>query len=120
FSLATITVSALGLFALSSLAIRQRVKEIGVRKVLGASVLSITRLVSFDFIRLVLLALLIATPIAWLLMNEWLTDFAYRIEVQWWMFAGAGLLAVIVAVLTVGSQAIKAATTNPVDSLRDE
>jgi len=120
FSLATILVSALGLFALSSLTIQQRVKEIGVRKVLGASVFSITQLVSFDFIKLVIIALVIAVPLSWLAMNQWLKDFAYRIEVQWWMFAMAGVLAIVVAVVTVSFQAIKAAIANPVDSLRDE
>ena len=80
----------------------------------------ITGLLARDFLKLVLLAIIIAIPIAWYLMNLWLADFAYRIEIQWWMFAAAGLLAVVIAFLTVGGQAVKAALTNPVKSLRSE
>ena len=108
------------MLGLSSHAITQRTKEIGIRKVLGASVAGITGLLARDFLKLVLLAIIIAIPIAWYLMNLWLADFAYRIEIQWWMFAAAGLLAVVIAFLTVGGQAVKAALTNPVKSLRSE
>lgn len=115
-----IIISCLGLFGLATLTAFQRTKEIGVRKVLGASISGIVRLLSADFVKLVLIAILIASPIAWWAMNKWLEDFAYRIEIQWWMFAIAGVLAIAIALITVSSQAIKAAVANPVDSLRDE
>ncbi|MBD1427216.1 ABC transporter permease [Sphingobacterium arenae] len=116
----TIFISCLGLFGLATLTAFQRTKEIGIRKVLGASVTGIVGLLSKDFVQLVVIAIVIASPIAWYAMNNWLADFAYRIAIQWWMFALAGLLAVIVALLTVSYRAIKAARANPVDSLRDE
>ncbi|WP_028298186.1 ABC transporter permease [Olivibacter sitiensis] len=116
----TIFISCLGLFGLATLTAFQRTKEIGIRKVLGASVSGIVGLLSKDFVKLVLLAIVIASPIAWWAMNKWLEDFAYKIEIQWWMFALAGLAAVVIALLTVSAQAIKAAVANPVDSLRDE
>lgn len=116
----TILVACLGLFGLATFTAYQRTKEIGIRKVLGASVPSIIRLLSFDFVKLVLVAVVIASPIAWWAMNQWLADFAYRIEIQWWMFAIAGLAAVLIALLTVSWQAIRAAVANPVESLRDE
>ena len=116
----TIFISCLGLFGLAALTAFQRGKEIGIRKVLGASIASVVRLLSSDFIVLVLIAIIIASPIAWWLMNKWLQSFVYRIEVQWWMFAAAGILAVLIALVTVSFQAIKAAIVNPVDSLRDE
>lgn len=115
-----IIISCLGLFGLATLTAFQRTKEIGVRKVLGASVSGIVRLLSADFVKLVLIAILIASPIAWWAMNKWLEDFAYRIDIQWWMFGLAGLAALAIALITVSSQAIKAAIANPVDSLRDE
>ena len=87
---------------------------------MGASVVNIARLLCSDFVRLVLIAIVIATPAAWYAMNQWLQHFAYKIDLEWWMFASTGLLAVTIAVLTVGSQAIKAATTDPVKSLRSE
>jgi ABC-type antimicrobial peptide transport system, permease component len=120
FSLLTMLLAALGVFGLVVHATSLRVKEIGIRKVLGASVSSIMRLLSADFVKLVLVAVVIASPIAWWAMNKWLEDFAYRIDIQWWMFAAAGLAAVVIALLTVSWQAIRAATANPVDSLRDE
>jgi len=120
FAVLALTVSCLGLFGLATFTATQRVKEIGVRKVLGASVVSVVYLLSAGFIRLVLLAIFIAAPIAWWAMNSWLEDFAYRIEIQWWMFALAGSAAVVIALLTVSGQAMRAAMTNPVDSLRDE
>lgn len=116
----TLLISCLGLYGLATLTAFQRTKEIGIRKVLGATVGGVVALLSKDFVRLVLLALIIAAPIAWWAMNKWLEDFAYKIDIQWWMFAIAGLGATILALLTVGFQAMKAATTNPVDSLRNE
>src|SRR5690606_19818402 len=116
----TILISCLGLFGLATLTAFQRTKEIGIRKVLGASITDIVSLLSKDFILLVLLATVIASPIAWWAMNRWLEDFVYRIEIQWWMFAVAGLSAVVIALLTVSWQAVRAAIANPVDSLRDE
>ena len=115
-----IGLSCLGLFAVALLSIEQRTKEIGVRKVLGASVASIVALLSKDFLKLVLIAIVIASPLAWYAMNEWLKEFAYKIDIEWWMFAGAGLLAVGIALLTVSFQSIKAALMNPVKSLRSE
>ncbi|MFD2743775.1 MULTISPECIES: ABC transporter permease [Sphingobacterium] len=116
----TIFISCLGLFGLATLTAVQRTKEIGIRKVLGASVASILGLLSKDFVKIILIAILIASPVAWWAMNKWLEDFAYRIEIQWWMFAIAGLAALIIALLTVSGQTLKAALTNPVKSLRDE
>ena len=116
----TIFVACLGLFGLATFTAYQRTKEIGIRKVLGASVANITRLLITDFMKLIGIAVVIASPIAWWTMNKWLEDFAYRIEIQWWLFALAGSVAVTIALITVGWQAIKAAVANPVDSLRDE
>lgn len=113
-------VSALGLYGLATFRAESRKKEIGIRKVLGADVLNIVRLLSRDFVKLVLISVIIASPIAWWAMNNWLDDFAYRIDIQWWMFAAAGLAAVLIALLTVGRQAILAAMANPVESLRTE
>ncbi len=115
-----ILLSCLGLFAIALISIQQRTKEIGVRKVLGASVFSIVTLLSKDFLRLVLVAIVIATPIAWWAMKKWLADFAYRIDIAWWIFALAGLLAVGIALVTVSFQSIRAALMNPVKSLRSE
>lgn len=115
-----ILLSCMGLFALSTLSVQQRIKEIGIRKVLGAGVLNITSLVSKDFLKLVLIALIIASPVAWWLMNKWLQDFVYRIGISWWMFTLAGLTAMLVAVFTVGYHALKASLANPVNSLRTE
>lgn len=116
----TIFIACLGLFGLAAFTAEQRTKEIGVRKVLGASVFGIVTLLSKDFLRLVILAILIASPIAWYTMHRWLEDFAYRIDIEWWVFAGAGLLAVGIALLTISFQSVKAALTNPVNSLRSE
>ena len=120
FSGLTIFISCLGLFGLAIFTAESRTKEIGVRKVLGSSVTSIVALLSKDFLKLVLLAILIASPIAWYAMSQWLEDFAYKIDIEWWMFAGAGLLAVGIALLTVSFQSVKAALMNPVKSLRSE
>lgn len=120
FSLLAVLIASLGLFGLSSYTIAQRTKEIGIRKVLGASVPGIVALLSKDFLKLVLVAIVIASPLAWYGANQWLQDFAYRIDVSWWVFALAGLLAVIIAFVTVSFQSIKAALVNPVKSLRSE
>ncbi len=119
-ALVAIFISCLGLFGLATFTAEQRTKEIGVRKVLGASVASIVTLLSKDFLKLVLIAVVIATPLAWYAMNEWLQDFAYKIDISWWVFALAGVLAVGVALLTVSFQSVKAALMNPVESLRSE
>ena len=115
-----IFISCLGLFGLAMFMAEQRTKEIGVRKVLGASVGSLVALLSKDFLKLVLVAILIASPIAWYAMSQWLNDFAYKIDIQWWVFALAGLLAMLVAFLTVSFQSVKAALMNPVKSLKTE
>lgn len=115
-----IFISCLGLLGLSTYTMRQRVKEIGIRKVLGASVASIAGLLSSGSIQLVVISIVIASPVAWWAMSRWLNDFAYRIDMEWWMFALAGLAALVIALVTVGWLAIKAAVVNPVDSLRDE
>lgn len=120
FSAIAILLACLGLFGLSAYSAKQRIKEIGIRKVLGASAVNITLLLSNSFIKLVLVAFVIACPIAWFVMNKWLQDFTYRIEISWWMFVLAGLLALLIALITVSFQAIKAAVTNPVKSLRTE
>ena len=115
-----ILLSCMGLFAIALLTIQQRTKEIGVRKVLGASVGSIVTLLSKDFLKLVLAAIVIASPIGWWAMNKWLQDFAYKIDIEWWVFALAGALAIVIALLTVSFQSVKAALMNPVKSLRSE
>ncbi|MCU7549363.1 ABC transporter permease [Chitinophagaceae bacterium LB-8] len=120
FSLLSIIISCLGLFGLAAFATQKRTKEIGVRKVLGASEAGIVALLSKDFIRLVALALIIAFPIAGWLMNKWLQGFTYRVSLTWWMYALAGLIALFVALITVSYQSIKAAIANPVKSLRTE
>ena len=112
--------ACLGLFGLSAYAVRQRVKEVGVRKVLGASGLQIVTLLSSGFVKLVSIAFVIAGPLAWLVMNRWLQQFSYRVETSWWIFAAAGAVALLLALVTVSFQAIKAAMTNPVKSLRTE
>lgn len=115
-----IVLSCIGLFAIALLVMTQRTKEIGIRKVLGASTSGIVALLSKDFIKLVLIAFAIATPIGWYVMNQWLQDFAYKIDISWWIFVSAGILAVTIALVTVSYQAIKAALANPVKSLRSE
>jgi putative ABC transport system permease protein len=120
FTVMAIVVGCMGLFALAALSAQQRRKEIGIRKVLGAGVGSIVGLLSKSFLRLVLLASLIAFPIAWWAMNKWLEDFSYRVNISWWIFVVAGVAALLIALLTVSFQAIKAAVANPVNSLRSE
>jgi putative ABC transport system permease protein len=115
-----IIISCLGLFGLASFSAERRVKEIGIRKVLGASVAGIIALLSRDFLKLVLFAILIASPIAWYAISKWLQDFAYRINIDWWVFVLAGALAIVIALLTVSFQSIKAALMNPVKSLKSE
>ena len=115
-----IFIACLGLFGLAMFSVEQKAKEIGIRKILGASITSITTLLSKDFLKLVSIAFIIAVPLAWFAMNKWLEDFAYRIDIQWWIFAVAGLLAFGIALLTIGYQAVKIAMTNPMKSLRTE
>jgi putative ABC transport system permease protein len=119
-ALLTILIAAMGMFGLISLFAKQRVKEIGIRKVLGASVTGIVKLLSKDFLLLIGAAIIIATPIAWYIMKNWLQDFAYRINISWWMFLLSGCIAILIALITVSFQAIKAAVANPVESLRSE
>ncbi|HEY6974873.1 MAG TPA: ABC transporter permease [Chitinophagaceae bacterium] len=116
----TIFISCLGLFGLATYMAENRVKEIGVRKVLGASVTGIAALLSKDFLNLVLISFLIATPVAWWAMSTWLKDYPYHINIQWWVFIMSGLLSIIIALLTVSYHAIKAAVANPAKSLRTE
>jgi putative ABC transport system permease protein len=120
FACIAIFIACLGLFGLSAFAISQRIKEIGIRKVLGANVSTIVTLLSKDFLKLVAIAAIIAFPIAWYAMNKWLQDFAYRIDIPWLMFILAGVIAALIAFATIAFQAIKAATANPVKSLRTE
>lgn len=119
-ALLTIIISCMGLFAISVLVITQRTKELGIRKVLGAGIPTIVGLISKDFIRLILISSVIASPIAWLVMNNWLQDFAYRITISWWVFVFAGATAIVIAFVTISFQSIKAALANPVKSLRSE
>jgi putative ABC transport system permease protein len=120
FALVAILISCLGLFGLATYTANVKTKEIGIRKVLGASVTSITRLLASEFILLVLVAFVIASPITWFAMNKWLQDFAYRVGISWWMFLVTALGAMLIALFTVGFQAIRAAIANPVKSLRTE
>jgi ABC-type lipoprotein release transport system permease subunit len=120
FTILTILISCLGLFGLATYMAEARIKEIGVRKVLGASVSGITALLSKDFLKLVGIALLIAIPVAWWAMHAWLEKFEYRVEIQWWYFALAGVSAILIALFTVSYQALKAGLSNPVKSLRSE
>ena len=116
----TIFISCIGLFGLSVLAAEKRTKEVGIRKVLGASVRSVVTILSKDFLKLVIISLLVAIPLSWLASNKWLENYPYRITLSWWMFASAGILVVLIAMATVSFQAIRAAVANPVKSLRTE
>jgi putative ABC transport system permease protein len=120
FTIIAILISCLGLFGLATFSAEQRIKEIGIRKVLGASVANLVALLSFDFLKLVILAVVLASPIAWYVMQEWLQTFAYRVSISWEVFALTTFLAIMIALLTVSFQAIKAALVNPVNNLRTE
>jgi predicted permease len=120
FASLAIIISCLGLFGLAAYTAERRTKEIGVRKVLGASVAGITALLSKDFIKLVVLSCLVAFPVAWWMMNSWLQSYKYRIEISWWIFLAAGVSAILIALITISFQSIKAAIANPVKSLRSE
>ena len=120
FSVLAIFISCLGLLGLALYSTVQRTKEIGIRKVLGASVNNVSVLLSKEFIKLVFIAMVIASPVAYYFMHKWLEDFAYRVPISWWVFAVAGLAALLIALITVSFQAIKAAIANPVKSLRTE
>jgi len=120
FASLAIIIACLGLFGLAAYAAEQRTKEIGIRKILGASISTIAAMLSLDFIKLVFIAILISLPVGWFLMNKWLQDFAYRVNIQWWILPLAGVTAILIAFITISFQSIKAALTNPVESLRSE
>lgn len=120
FAILAVIIACLGLFALSAFMAEQRNKEIGIRKVLGASVSGITAMLSKDFVKLVVISIVIASPVAYWAMAKWLQDFAYRISISWWMIAAAGLVAILIALITISFQSVKAALVNPVKSLRSE
>ena len=120
FTIMAIFISCLGLFGLAAFSAEQRQKEIGIRKILGASVTGVVRLLSTEFIKLVGIAFVLATPLSWWAMNKWLDAFAYKVHISWWMFAVAGALSIMIALITVSFQAVKAALVNPVKSLRSE
>ena len=120
FAFLAIFISCLGLMGLAIYTAQQRTKEFGIRKVLGASPVSLFNLLSKEFLLLVFMAMIIACPLAWLVMNNWLENYVYRVEVTWWMFLIAGAIAVLIALITVSFQAVKAAVANPVKNLRTE
>lgn len=120
FSVFTLLITCLGLLGLAAYSTVKRTKEIGVRRVLGASVNNIVFLLSKEFIKLIFIAIVISVPISSIMMNRWLKDFAYRINIEWWIFVFVGTGAILIALLTIGFQAIKAALANPVKSLRSE
>lgn len=120
FSVLAIVIACLGLFGLTAFMVEQRIKEISIRKVLGASITSVVTMFSKEFVQLIGIAFILAIPISWWTMDRWLGNFAYRIPIEWWMFASAGIVAVLIALLTISSQAIRAALANPINSLRDE
>jgi ABC-type antimicrobial peptide transport system permease subunit len=120
FAILAIVISCLGLFGLSAFAAEQRTKEVGIRKVLGATLTGIVSLFSKDFSRLVVIAFLLAAPLTWWIMNQWLQQYTYRVEVEWWMLASTGGLALLLTWVIVGLQAAKAAMVNPARSLRNE
>jgi ABC-type antimicrobial peptide transport system permease subunit len=120
FAILAIFISCLGLFGLAAYTAERRTKEIGIRKVLGASMTGLTGLLAKEFLQLVALSCIIAFPAAWWFMSKWLQDYAYRTTIQWWMFAAAGSGALLIALITVSFQSIKAAIANPVKSLRTE
>jgi ABC-type antimicrobial peptide transport system permease subunit len=120
FAILAILISCLGLFGLASFVAEQRTKEIGIRKVLGASVINLWRMLSKDFVFLVILSCFIAVPVAYYFLHNWLEDYQYRTEISWWIFAAAGTGALMITLITVSFQAIKAAIANPIKSLRAE
>ena len=120
FTVIAILISCLGLFGLATFSAEQRIKEIGVRKVLGASIAGIVTLLSKDFLKLIAISIIIASPIAWWVMSKWLQDFAYRTNISWTVFVITTLTALLIALITISFQAIKAAVANPVKSLRTE
>ena len=120
FSILAILIACLGLFGLVTFAAEQRIREIGIRKVLGAEIRDIFKMLSGDFVKLILLSICISSPFAWWAMNKWLQDFAYRISIGWWMFVAIGAICLMIALVTISFQAIKAAVANPVKSLRAE
>jgi len=120
FAVIAVIIAGLGLFGLAAFMIKQRVKEIGIRKVLGASSATITAMLSAEFLKLVLIAIVISFPLTWFAMYKWLQDFAYRIDIQWWIFVLAGIIALLIAFITISFQSVKAALANPVKSLRSE
>jgi putative ABC transport system permease protein len=115
-----IFISCLGLFGLAAYTAERRTREIGIRKVLGASIGNLSALLSKDFLVMIIISCLIAIPLAWYFMHKWLQDYQYRVQIAWWMFAGPAVLAIVIALLTVSFQAVKAALANPVKSLRTE
>ena len=120
FSIIAVMIGCIGLLGLAAYATQQRLREISIRKVLGASVINIVKILSFDFLKLVALSALIAFPVAWWAMHNWLDEFAYRVPVSWEVFLIAGGAAFLVAIFTIGIQAIKASVSNPVSNLRSE
>jgi putative ABC transport system permease protein len=118
FAVLAISIACLGLFALSAFMAEQKTKEIGIRKVLGATITNITAMLSKDFLKLVLIAIIIASPIAWWAMSKWLQDFVYRIDIKWWVFVLSAIIAILIALVTISFQSIKAAIANPVKSLK--
>ena len=120
FAVIAIFLSCLGLYGLASFMAVQRIKEVGIRKVLGASVGGVVYLFSKEFIILITIAFIIASPLAWYFMNQWLQDYVYRINISWWIFIVGGISAIVIALITVSFKAIKAALANPVKSLRSE
>jgi putative ABC transport system permease protein len=115
-----IFISCLGLFGLAAFSAERRIKEVGIRKVLGASVVHIARLLSTQFVLLISVSLVLAFPLAWWAMNRWLENFVYHVEIQWWVFLASGLVTIGIALLTISFHALRAAYSNPVDSLRAE
>ncbi|HUX84649.1 MAG TPA: FtsX-like permease family protein, partial [Chitinophagaceae bacterium] len=120
FAVLAVIIACLGLFALSAFMAEQRLREIGIRKVLGATAAGITSMLSGKFLKLVLISIILASPIAWIIMNRWLRDFAYRIHISWWMFVLSGLIALLIAIGTISFQSIRAALVNPAGLLRSE
>jgi len=120
FSVLAVIISCLGLLGLSAFTVEKRVKEIGIRKVLGASPASIAYILSFEFVKLVLVAIAVALPVSFFVINEWLHRFAYAIDLELWFFIATGLIAIFIAVATVGGQSIRASFANPTDCLKEE